>query len=748
MGKLKKIARRSFLIGSVAIAGGVAFGYWRYKTPYKNPLLDELAEGEAALTPYVRIDADGIGIIVPRAEMGQGVTTTLAALVAEELDVALEDINVEHGPASRAYYNAAALEEGLPGIAAATDEGWLARNARGFVHVPAKFLGMQITGGSSSVPDGYVKMRVAGAAARHALVAAAAERLGVDRESLRTEDGRVISADGSSLAYTELAAAAADVDLPDEPELKDPSEWRLLGRSQPRVDVLAKSTGTAEYAIDVTLPNMLFATVRMNPRLGGGMNGYDATRAESMPGVERIIPFEDGVAVVATNTWHAFQAAQAIDCDWGDAPYPATSAEMMEAVRNSFDRDYRDSRFRNDGDVETALIEADVVEAEYRAPFLAHATMEPMNAAAWYRDGRLDVWAGSQLPTQVYALAEEILGLDEKDVDVHVPYMGGGFGRRAEFDFIAQAILVAQAMEGTPIKLTWTREEDMTHDFYRPAAMARFRAAVADGMPVACDLELASLSVIASQMGRIGLPVPGPDVSIVQAAWDQPYSIPNYRVTGYRTPAMLPVSSWRSVGASQNGFFHECMLDEIAHAAGADPLEMRVQLMNHEPSREVLRAVAEMADWGAPLPEGHGRGVAFVMSFGVPAAEIIEVADTGNGLRIVKVWAAVDVGIALDQRNLEAQVQSGVNFGLAAAMMGEVTVRDGEVEQTNFHNYNSIRINQAPPIEVRVLENGNHIRGIGEPGLPPAAPALVNAIFAATGDRIRELPLSKFVRFV
>lgn len=746
MGRLKTITRRTLLIGSAAVAGGVAIGYWRYKTPYENPLLEDLAAGEAALTPYVRIDADGITVIAPRAEMGQGVSTTLAALVAEELDVALDDVNVEHGPASKAYFNGVVLEEGLPGIAT-TDEEWLARNLRSFTHIPAKFLGMQITGGSSSIPDGYVKMRTAGAAARYALTTAAAERLGVDRDSLSTANGRVIAADGTSLPYTELAVSAADVDLPSEPELKDPSEWKLLGRSQPRVDVVGKSTGTAQFAADVRLPNMLYATVRMNPRLGGAMIGHDASRAESMPGVERIVPFDDGIAVVATNTWYALKAANAVECDWADAPYPATSEEMLEAVRNSFDREYRDSRFRDDGDVETALIEADVIEAEYRVPFLAHATMEPMNATAWYRDGKLDVWAGSQLPTQVYTLADEILGLDEDDVEVHVPYMGGGFGRRAEFDFIAQAIRIAQVMEGTPVKLTWSREEDMTHDFYRPAAMARFRGAVADGLPVACDLELATLSVLESQMGRIGIPMMGADVSIVQAAWDQPYSIENYRVTGYRTPAMLPVSSWRAVGASQNGFFHECMLDELAHAAGADPLEMRMQMMNHEPSREVLKAVAEMADWGAPLPEGHGRGVAFVMSFGVPAAEIVEVADTGNGLKIVRVWAAVDVGVALDRRNLEAQVQSGVNFGLAAAMMGEVTVRDGAVEQTNFHNYNSIRINQAPPIDVRVLENGSRIRGIGEPGLPPAAPALANAIFAATGERIRELPLSKHVRF-
>jgi len=325
--------------------------------------------------------------------------------------------------------------------------------------------------------------------------------------------------------------------------------------------------------------------------------------------------------------------------------------------------------------------------------------------------------------------------------------MGGGFGRRAEMDFIKQAIDVAKAMEGTPVKMTWTREEDVTHDNYRPGAIARFRGAIADGTPTAFDLRLSTLSVIESQFGRIGLPLPGPDISIVQSAWDQPYAIPNYRVTGYRTPAMIPVSSWRSVGASQNGFFHESIIDELAHAAGRDPLDLRLSLMSHEPSRRVIEAVAEMSDWGSTLPDGHGKGVAFVLSFGVPVAEVVEVADTERGIRIVNAWAAVDVGTALDPRIIEAQVQSGINFGLAAAMMSEITVSDGKVEQSNFHDYNSIRINQAPAIAVKILENGEKIRGIGEPGLPPAAPALANAIFAATGQRIRELPLNKHVTF-
>ncbi|MDX1517987.1 MAG: molybdopterin cofactor-binding domain-containing protein, partial [Woeseiaceae bacterium] len=507
-------------------------------------------------------------------------------------------------------------------------------------------------------------------------------------------------------------------------------------------------TGTARYSIDVRLPGMLYATVKTNPRLGGSMAGFDGARAEAMPGVRRLIALDDGVAVVASNTWYAFRAADAVSFDWGQAPYPASTAGMLESIEASFADDYEDSRFRDDGDVDAAMIEADVIEGEYRVPFLAHATMEPMNATAWLRDGELDVWVGTQFPTQAVKEAEAITGLDADAIRIHTTYMGGGFGRRSEMDYVKQAITIAAAMPGTPVKMTWSREEDMTHDVYRPAAVARFRGTVADGRPSALDLRVSTLSVTESQMARIGMsPPPGPDTSIVQAAWDQPYAIENYRVTGYRTPVMLPVGYWRSVGASQNGFFHESIIDELAHAAGRDPLDVRLNLVDHGPSRKVLEAVAGMSNWGSALPQGHARGVAFVLSFGVPVAEVIEVADTGNGIRIVNAWAAVDVGTALDPANIEAQVQSGINFGLAAAISGEITIGDGRIQQTNFHQYDSIRMNQAPAIAVRVLENGDRIRGIGEPGTPPAAPALANAIYAATGQRIRELPLSKHVRF-
>jgi len=740
-----RITRRALLIGSVAVAGGVVFGVWRYRSPYANPLHDGLKAGEAALTPYVRIDRSGVTIIAPRAEMGQGVQTTLAALVAEELDVALDAVKVEHGPASSAYFNEAILREAVP--VAATDLSAGAERLRGLTRIPAKFLGMQVTGGSSSVPDAYIKMRKAGAAAREVLVAAAAAKLGVDETSLVTQDGSVLAPSGERIPYTELAERAASIEPPSDPPLKPAGEWRLLGKSQARIDMLPKCTGAAEYSIDVRLPGMRFATVRMNPGLGAGMRGFDASAAERMQGVERVVAVDRGVAVVASNTWYAMRAAAAIDVDWEAAAYPDTADAHFAIVEAAFDKS-RDSRFRDDGDVDRAFVEGADLTGEYRVPYLAHATMEPLNALAWFRDGKLDIWAGNQLPTQARKDGARIAGIDESEVTVHTTWMGGGFGRRAEMDFIQSAVAVAVAAEGVPILTTWSREEDMTHDAYRPLAIARFRANVTDGRAAALELELAAPSVFESQFGRIGIPAVGPDISIVQAAWDQPYAIPDYRVSGYRAPVMLPISSWRSVGASQNGFFHECVVDELAHAAGRDPLDFRLDMLTDEISRGVIEAVADMADWGAPLPQGRGKGLAFVLSFGVPTAEVVEVVATPNGIRIINAWAAVDVGTALDPRNIEAQVQSGMVFGLSAAIMSEITLRDGRVQQSNFHNYNALRINQLPDIGVRILENGPEIRGIGEPATPPAAAALANAVYAATGQRIRELPLNRALRFV
>lgn len=746
MGQLRAIARRSFLVGSAAIAGGVAFGYWKYATPYANPLKDDLPKGSAALTPYVRIDQNGVTIITPRAEMGQGVHTTLAAMVAEELDVELDKIFVEHGPASFVYYNEAMLSEGAP--FPPTDDGWMASTARNAMAVPAKFLALQITGGSSSTPDAYIKMRKAGAAARFALLEAAAQNLDIPSDRLTTKDGAVVAPNGERISYESLAEIAATVNPPADPKLKPQSEWRYLGRSLPRVDMIAKSTGTAEYAGDIRLPDMVFATVKMNPHLGGNLVGFDDAAAVKMPGIISTVELPGGIGVIANNSWRAMKAVEAIQCEWGPADYPTTTEKLFEETAASFVEERLDSQYRDDGDVDTALKNATPLEAEYRVPVLAHATMEPMSAVAWLRDGKLDVWAGTQAPTVARDAAAEISGLDIDAVEIHTVYLGGGFGRRAETDFIKQAVALAKETDGRPVSLTWTREEDMRHDLYRPPAIARFKGTVEDGVPVAWDSQIASASVMASQFGRMDMPAMGPDKLIVDGAVFQPYDIPNYRVTGYRAPSGLPLGYWRSVGASYNGFFHESFMDELAHAAGVDPLEMRLKLINHEPSRKTVEAVAEMSNWGSPMPEGSGRGVAFTLSFGVPTAEVVEVATTDNGLKVTKAWIAADVGTALDPRNIEAQLSGGLIFGLTAAIQGEITLEDGKVQQSNFHDYDSMRMYQTPEIEVRVLENGKHIRGIGEPGTPPAPAALANAVFAATGKRIRDLPLNKHVDFI
>jgi isoquinoline 1-oxidoreductase subunit beta len=743
MTKLGTIARRSFLIGSAAIAGGVAFGWYAYRKPYANPLLGE-AEA-VALTPYVMIDASGITIITPRAEMGQGVHTTLAALVAEEMDLPMDQIKVHHGPASHAYFNGAVIEEGVP--FQPTDQSWLAETTRSATHIPAKFLGFQVTGGSSSTPDAFDKMRQAGATARAVLLKAAAAQLGVPETDLKTEGGAVVAPDGTRLTYVELAPAAAAIDLPDDVPLKAKSDWTLLGKSQPRTDMVAKVTGTAQYAGDIRLPGQLFATVRTNPNLGAAIISYDATAALAIPGVKHVVEVDSGVAVVATSTWAAFQAADAITFDWAPAPYPANTADQLAEVAASFGPDFQDSQSRDDGDTDTALKTGTAFTAEYSVPYLAHANMEPLTALALVTENKAELWAGTQIPTQARAEAEAITGLPAESIDVHTTLMGGGFGRRLEMDFLRQALQIATQLRGTPILLNWTRAEDMTHDVYRPMAMARVSATVQDGLVHALDLQVASAAVVTSQAARLGYSLPGPDTTIVQGAKDQPYTFSNYRVTGYRVPAGVPVGSWRSVGSSQNAFFHDSAVDELAILAGIDPVEFRLRQITHPPSRKVIEAAAEASNWGSPLPTGRARGIAFALSFGVPTAEVIEVEQTDAGIKLTNIWAAVDVGIALDPSIIEAQVQSAIIFGLSAAIRGEITFADGLAEQTNFADYEPLRLYQCPPISVAILENGDRIRGIGEPGTPPAAPALANAIFALTGQRIRSLPLGREIAF-
>ncbi|MGR3758740.1 molybdopterin cofactor-binding domain-containing protein [Roseobacteraceae bacterium NS-SX3] len=739
MASIGKIARRTFLIGSAAIVGGVAFGTYYVSRPAPNPL--KPGEGEAALNPFVLIDQNGVTLFAPRAEMGQGVRTTWAALIAEELDVNLKDVRVLHGPAARAYYNSAFMADALP------NRGY---NATNFQHGLGKFLGvlgrtlnLHATGGSTSMKDGFERMRAAGASARETLKQAAASRLGVDRMQLETRDGKVIAPDGTEIPYTALAEDAAGID-PIEADLRHPDQWRLLGKSLPRVDMVEKSTGTAEFGIDVRLPGMKFATVRMSPRFGASIARFDASAAESMPGVEKVVDLDGGgIGVIASNTWLAMQAAEAVEVEWEDAPYPAETDGIFAEIAKAFDAP-PNSVMRDDGNVEEMPAGAEEITAEYAAPYLAHATMEPMNATALYEDGKLTVWCGNQGPTLVQMKCAEAAGLEREDVEIHTTYLGGGFGRRIEWDYAVQATRLAMQMPGTPVQLTWSREEDMRHDFYRPGALARMRGAVKDGKAVLLEGKVAAASPTAQAAMRLaGLATMGPDKVHVEGFFNQPYAIPNCRMSGYLSDMPIPVGFWRSVGNSFNAFFHESFIDEMAHAAGADPLEFRLEMARAEwePAAQVLEAVKEMSGWTGSTPDGTGRGVAMAYSFGTPVAQVIEVVDEDGTIRIAKAWIAADMGIALDPGTVKAQMSGGMAYGLSAACFGQITFANGEVEQGNFPDYETMRMHSMPAVEVRVLENQLHMGGAGEPGTPPAAPALANALFDLTGKRARKLPL-------
>lgn len=742
-----KIARRTFLIGATAVAGGVAFGVWQYRRDLPNPLVP--GEGDVTLNPWVIIDQNGVTLIAARAEMGQGVYTTLSALLAEELDVAWDQIRVIHGPAAQAYYNAGLMSHALP----TTDynrTAWQEMMVEAMSILP-KMIGLQVTGGSTSTLDAYDKLRQAGATAREVLKQAAAQRLGVAVGAFETRDGQVIGPGGVEIRYQDLAQDAALITPPRRVELRPASQWKYLGRSMPRLDMVDKVTGTARFGIDVRLPGMMFATVRMNPHLGGGMLSFDATDALAMPGVERVIDLGHGIAVVATNTWLALRAAEAVMIEWGPAPYPDNSARMLDVIRAALDAP-PNSTLRDDGDVDAALAATDTeITADYTVPWLAHATMEPMSAAAHFTGDQLEIWTGSQAPGFAEAAAADAVGLKPAQVTCHVTYLGGGFGRRGESDFVVLAARVAQAMAGTPVQVTWSREEDMRHDFYRPAAVARMRGVLREGKALALDGRVAAPSVTRQSMARMtGNPPPGPDKGHVEGMFNQPYKIPNYRVSGHLADLAVPIGFWRSVGNSFNGFFMESFVDEMAIAAGRDPLAFRLELAEgeHAPSAGVLRAVAEMSGWNGPRAPGTGLGVAMTHSFHTPTAVVIEVTDQGGAIALTRAWMACDVGTALDPSIIEAQMVGGLVYGLSAAMMEEISFSGGAVEQGNFTDYDALRQHQMPQVAVRILETSGHIGGVGEPGTPPAAPALANAIFDLTGQRIRDLPLNKTLRFV
>lgn len=751
------ILRRTFLVGLGAVAGGLAVGYYTLSQDHENPLEAKKADGEAVFNPWVYLDTSGqFHVIVPRAEMGQGVTTTLAALAAEELGLPLEALAVEHGPAAGAYYNAAMLEEGGPFPVFA--DSFFAETMRTVSGFLGKSLGLQVTGGSSSTRDAFDKMRYAGAAARHIVLTAAAKASGQDITDLTMSAQGVLKNDGTVILFADLINDAAAQAVPENLPLKQPSEWTILGKSQQRTDVRAKVTGAPIYGVDVDLPDMVYGTVRMSPVFGGKPRSADLSAAQAMKGVIKIVPLNTqtghGFGIVAENSWAAFKAAEAIKVEWEAPTYPATSGEMMEMARQTAAGSDRGSALRDDGDTAKAITDTapdTILEADYDVPFLAHATMEPMNATAQFADGKLEIWAPNQAPTIIRTVCAGALGIDAADVAVNTTFLGGGFGRRGEVDFALYASLLAKETEGRPIKVTWTREEDTTHDTYRPLAAGRFKAVVTeDGKLTALDMRIATPSILESVMGRTfpSLSPAGPERLLTEGAFDQPYSIANYRVSGHKIDNQVPVGFWRAVGNSFNGFFHECFMDEIAQKAGRDPFDLRLELMADFPvATAVMEKLRTVSQWDAPLPVNKAKGVAFTLSFGSWVGQVVQVANTPDGVRIEKVWIVADVGTALDPAIIENQLTSGAIFGLSSALGQEITITDGMVDQQNFYDFDAMRMNQTPGFEVVILENSDHMGGVGEIGTPPSIPALANAVSKLSGKRLRQMPLSRDVTF-
>ena len=664
--------------------------------------------GSAELGPWLLIAPDGATTIrVAHSEMGQGIFTTLPMLVAEELDCDWRQVRAEYA-----------------------DE---ARNRRDNAY------GSMATGGSRSIRSSWETLRLVGATARARLVAAAAQRWGVAPDTCTTADGVVRhAASGRSTAYGELVREAASVMLAGEPALKPRSAFRLIGTSVPRLDSKAKCDGSAVFGIDVRLPGMLYAAVSLCPVPGGRLASHDAAAVMSRRGVKAVVAVPGGVAVVADRFWRAQQAAAALPVTWDTGAAGHTdSAQFAAMYRKALDGEAAVAR--RVGDAQAAM-QGTVVEAVYEVPYLAHAPMEPLNATAHVHDGMVEVWLGTQNPAIATTLAARAAGVGEDKVVVHNCFLGGGFGRRTMNDELVQAVTVAKAVQA-PVQLLWARETDIRHDRFRPQAAIRMQGAVAGGEAKALSAATAVGSITRSLWGGDPGAVEG---SAVEGLANTPYAFANLLVRCRLLDTHIPVMFWRSVGNSQNAFAMESFIDEMAHAAGADPYRFRRKLLAHRPDMvRVLDTVAEKSGWGAKLPPRHGRGIAIHESFGSIAAEVAEVAvDQAGALRVIRVVAAVDCGTVVDPHIAAMQVESAVIYGLSAALYEAATVRDGAVTQGNFDTYRVMRMADAPAIETHLVPSGRPIGGLGEPGTPPAAPALCNAIFAATGVRVRSLPVA------
>ena len=702
-----EVSRRGFMQGSAAVTGGLMLGV---SLPMSGP-------AQAAGTIYtpnafVHIaDDNTITLISARSEMGQGVYTSMPMLIAEELNVDIKKIQVAFAPPGKAYGN-------------------------------ALLFGLQLTGGSTSVREGWEKLRMAGAQTRMMLISAAAQQWGVDAATLKAVDGRVLGANGKSATYGSLAAAAAKLPAPEKVTLKDPSEFRIVGKRVTRLDTPAKVNGTAIFGMDVKLPGMVYASLAMCPVIGGTVKSFDAARAKTMPGVVDVVQIPDGVAVVAGTYWQARKARETLSIVWDEGANANLSTQaMFDSTRAAAIAGKGAIPVRPPvGDADDGIARgANVVRAEYLSQNVTHSPMEPMNFTAHVDNGKVLLIGPTQWPDAAQGAVAKLLGVKPEDVAVQSTFLGGGFGRRIDIDFIIQAAQISAAVK-KPVKLIWSREDDMTHDFYRPLAVLQLAASLgADGKPLAMTFRGTSQSVT----GRVfGLPADAPDALMTEAAVAG-YNIPATRHDVVKHDAGLRVGYWRAVSHNMNAFANESFIDELAAAAKQDPVAYRMSLLQGQPRfLNVLKMAAEKSGWGTAAPAGRSRGVALMEGYDTYMAQVAEISMVAGEPKVHRVTVVADLGRMVNPDTVEAQIQSSIIFGLSAALWGEITVDKGRVQQTNFNTYRIMRNNEAPQIDIVLVNSTEKPGGIGEPATALIAPAVANAMFASTGKRVRRMPFT------
>ena len=733
---LIEVTRRRFLTGAAMVGGGLLIG------------IPDLQAAPIAVSTnvgaWLHISPDGITTVtVCQAEMGQGVLTSLAMLAAEELDADWSMVRTATAPVAAVYRNDFIVKGLLSGETYGEEEGTLARARDHVIDWIAGAVGQQVTGGSSSIRWLFIPLRQAGATLRALLIGAAAARWSVPVTECTTEPGFVMhQPSGRKAAYGDLADAASATKPPSQVVLKDAKDWRLIGHPIPRLDTQAKTTGRAIFGIDTRLPDQLFAAILQAPYFGGKVASVDEAPAKAMPGVHSVMRFDDAVAVVADNSWRARRAVEALVIKWNEGPNHAlSSAQILEHMRGSLTKPGTVAEKVGEG-VKAMPATKRQVEAEYTLPYLAHATMEPMNCTASVINDGAEVWLPTQSPENARKAAADAAGVSASNVKIHMTYLGGGFGRRAEVDMVGYTVKLAKPA-GRPVQLLWSREEDMRHDYYRPASVAKMTCGLdADGLPTVWTQRI----VCSSIMARVFPPLTwgGVDGPAVEGATKLPYAIPHRQVEYIEDKTPVPVGFWRSVGHSHNAFYVESFLDEVAAASAVNPLDLRRRLLRGHPRfLAVLDKVATESGWGKQTLIAAGQGIAIHESFGSIVATVVEVhLDAKRKLVIDRISCAIDCGTVVNPDTVEAQIQGSIIFGLSAALYGKITLKDGQIEQGNFPDYPMVMLAETPAIDVHIMPSTEKPGGVGEPAVPPLAPALTNAIFALTGKRLRQLPVA------